>query len=302
MSGPHTLGEWQALEDPAAPTTPAPATCQVHYRPWRPGSRRRLGLVPPRARCVGPKTSQTHHGSWSCSCPATLAPGDAGKHCECEVDPTSDFVSHVSPAVRKHSASPKVTSCDVFESAKQGEPWDREQWKAVAGLCSGPALNLPEAGADAMSVQSLASMVDAWISEGFSNNYARLYRDGWLEEAFVNFIGSSPSRTKWALINEQLIRSVHLFSTRPIVVIHFGMVTPREWDPKKYPRLVVRVLAARHSRISLRTVARERKCSCNWPQGNACSSISDCCVSSVRLEQVPFSANRTCKDWYPTGL
>lgn len=90
-----------------------------------------------------------------------------------------------------------------------------------------------------MSVQSLASMVDAWISEGFSNNYARLYRDGWLEEAFVNFIGSSPSQTKWALINEQLIRSVHLFSTRPIVVIHFGMVTPREWDPKKYPRLVV---------------------------------------------------------------
>ena len=73
-----------------------------------------------------------------------------------------------------------------------------------------------------MSVQSLASMVDAWVSEGFSNNYARLYRDGWLEEAFVNFIGSSPSRTKWALINEQLIRSVHLFSTRPIVVIHFG--------------------------------------------------------------------------------
>lgn len=185
---------------------------------------------------------QRHQHLQSVKCTTDLgdpAPGDAGKHCECEVDPASDFVSRVSPAVRKHSASPKVTSCNIFESAKQGEAWDREQWKAVAGLCSGQALSLPEAGADAMSVQSLASMVDAWISEGFSNNYARLYRDGWLEEAFVNFIGSSPSQTKWALINEQLIRSVHLFSTRPIVVIHFGMVTPREWDPKKYPRLVV---------------------------------------------------------------
>ena len=88
-------------------------------------------------------------------------------------------------------------------------------------------------------------MVDAWISDGFAENYRKLYREGWLEEGFVNFIGSSPSRTKWAKINEQLIRSVHMFSTRPIVVVHFGMVLPHEWDPTKYPRLVVRVSVTR---------------------------------------------------------
>ena len=90
-----------------------------------------------------------------------------------------------------------------------------------------------------MEEAELQKMLEVWLSEGFQESYDRLYKDGWLEEAFVNFIGPSPSGQKWASINEQLIRSVHLFSTRPIVVMHFGMVTPAEWDPKKYPRLLV---------------------------------------------------------------
>lgn len=90
-----------------------------------------------------------------------------------------------------------------------------------------------------MEEAELKKMLEVWLSEGFQETYDRLYKDGWLEEAFVNFIGPSPSGGKWALINEQLIRSVHLFSTRPIVVMHFGMVTPKEWDAKKYPKLLV---------------------------------------------------------------
>ena len=141
----------------------------------------------------------------------------------------------------------KVVSCEIFE-ASQNQPWDREQWKAVQGLCSDPGLgsafHLPKPGALALENETLKSMVDGWISDGFRDNYLRLYTEGWLDEAFVNFIGSSPSQTKWAMINEQLIRSVHVFSTRPIVVVHFGMATPREWDPIKYPRLVAHISVA----------------------------------------------------------
>ncbi|CAK0875257.1 unnamed protein product [Prorocentrum cordatum] len=40
-------------------------------------------------------------------------------------------------------------------------------------------------------------------------------------------------------MNYHLIPSVHLFATKPVVVVHFGMVAPLVWDPKEFPRLVV---------------------------------------------------------------
>eukprot|EP00434_Breviolum_minutum_P026699 symbB.v1.2.023598.t1/scaffold2170.1/size90759/2 len=151
----------------------------------------------------------------------------------------SSFYSKISPAVKPMgNETPKVVSCDILLQAKDKELWDQQLWKGVEGICRKMPY-LPKAGSDSLKKEPLHSMLDAWISEGFEANYANLYTNGWLEEAFVNFIGPAPTGTKWAKINEQLIRSVHLFSTRPVVVVHFGFVTPKEWDPETYPRLVV---------------------------------------------------------------
>lgn len=38
---------------------------------------------------------------------------------------------------------------------------------------------------------------------------------------------------------QQLFRSVHLFSGLPIVVVHFGMSIPQQWDPERFPRLII---------------------------------------------------------------
>ncbi|CAJ1415846.1 unnamed protein product [Effrenium voratum] len=193
------------------------------------GNARRWKLVQP----------ASPNGSLSCSTQlGDPAPGDAGKHCECELDPTAPFYASVSPAVRENPREPLV-SCEILAQAQDRSVWDQKQWQAVRGLCEASDADVHAAGPDSLGVEDLRRMAEAWLDEGCEQNYRRLYKDGWLEEAFVNFIGSSPSGTKWARINEQLIRSVHLFSTRPVVVVHFGMVRPAEWDPSKYPRLVV---------------------------------------------------------------
>jgi hypothetical protein len=81
----------------------------------------------------------------------------------------------------------------------------------------------------------------AWLDPRFRKNYDSAYdkHTGWVDEAFVNFVGNSPTGGRYAKINEQLIRSVHSFSKRPIVVVHFGMKAPDEWDPHRFPRLVL---------------------------------------------------------------
>jgi hypothetical protein len=52
----------------------------------------------------------------------------------------------------------------------------------------------------------------------------------------LELLSCCPWLSLQATCKEQLIRSVHLFSSRPVVVVHFGMATPSEWDPSQYPR------------------------------------------------------------------
>ncbi|CAE8630094.1 unnamed protein product [Polarella glacialis] len=173
-------------------------------------------------------------------------PGFGGKTCECEMDTTSDFYRQsISPAIlteaaAKNSEALLVASCEMFEAARDGDAWDVQQWKAAKGFCSDRAKpDVSSAGPRSLDIEMLPKMLKAWVNEGFIENYQNLYRGGWLEEAFVNFVAGAPTGGKWAKINEQLVRSVHVFSTRPVVIVHFGMSTPKEWDAKKYPRLVV---------------------------------------------------------------
>ncbi|CAK9111163.1 Uncharacterized protein SCF082_LOCUS51620, partial [Durusdinium trenchii] len=96
------------------------------------------------------------------------APGDAGKHCECELDPQSALYRKVNPSLRREVTAP-VISCETFETSKRRTPWDREQWRAVEGLCAEPTS--PPRGPEALTSRELRQMLAAWISEGFEANY-----------------------------------------------------------------------------------------------------------------------------------
>lgn len=171
------------------------------------------------------------------------APGDAGKHCECQVETDSDFYrQRLNPSVHanwSNTAAVEVASCEIFEQGKDDGLWGREQWHAMEHFCRDPGHELP-AGKEGMDFATLRDMVRGWIEPKYLDNYRRVYgSNGWVDEAFVNFVGNSPTGTKYAQMNKQLIRSVHAFSSRPVIVVHFGMAAPLEWDPVQFPRLVV---------------------------------------------------------------
>lgn len=169
---------------------------------------------------------------------------DAGKHCECAVRPGSLFYEQrISPGSVPLGApppgAPLVVSCEALESGRVSGPWGREQWRAMAGICTPDQPDGP-AGPRALNETQLRHLVKTWVDLSSVDNYRRLYdKDGWLDEAFVNFVGAAPPDGKYARMNYQLIRSVHLFSTKPVIVVHFGMAAPLAWDPKEFPRLVV---------------------------------------------------------------
>jgi len=77
------------------------------------------------------------------------------------------------------------------------------------------------------------------VDPRFVGNYKRLYlQDGWIDKTFVNYYAGPPDG-KHSKMTEQLINSVHRFSSQPIVVVHFGLVTPSHWVPELFDRLVL---------------------------------------------------------------
>ena len=52
----------------------------------------------------------------------------------------------------------------------------------------------------------------------------------------MNYFAGAPG-SRHANMTEQLIRSVHLFSKHPIVVLHLGSRAPEHWTGKRFPRL-----------------------------------------------------------------
>ncbi|CAE8680213.1 unnamed protein product [Polarella glacialis] len=181
-----------------------------------------------------------------------ILPGDGGKHCECEVVPGSKFYLSLNPMqlpddVAESTGSPLMASCELFESAKEAQgarPHDLTQWEAVEPFCSkaweeaarqNPAF---KAGSRQIDLGTLRKSMRARIDSRFVGNYKRLAKDGWLPRAFVNYYAGAPEG-KHTLMTEELIRSVHLFSAEPIVVFHFGSVTPDYWTAERFPRLVL---------------------------------------------------------------
>mmetsp|Transcript_117033 Transcript_117033/g.303465 ORF Transcript_117033/g.303465 Transcript_117033/m.303465 type:complete len:555 (-) Transcript_117033:27-1691(-) len=195
-------------------------------------------------------------------------PGKAGRgSCECAIVRGSDAWFRMSPAVLpEQDTSSPVVFCGQLEASKEESAWSASLWEAVAGLCgaaSPPELDqeekkdksksdkaedeagsgeskFGEPGPLAYPIDTLQDLMQAWVDPRFRKNYERAYRtDGWVERAFVNYVGNCVSGGKYDRMMQQLIRSVHLFSSKPIVVVHYGMVPPPSWDPVLFPRLVL---------------------------------------------------------------
>lgn len=144
--------------------------------------------------------------------------------------------------INAQSVQDPVVSCDACSAGAKAGPWGLALWHAVAELCGSTdhERTSEKPGQRAMNLKSSQDLLRAWVDPRFQHNYDRLVdKDGWIHQAFVNYVGSAPTGGKYAKMNEQLIRSVYLFSSRPIVVVHFGMAAPPEWDPKKFPNLVL---------------------------------------------------------------
>jgi len=173
-------------------------------------------------------------------------PGDDGKHCECEVVPGTDYFNSINPGLLPSEALAKlpvrlVASCDLFEEGAQQGDWGAQQWEASKQLCNSDDAH--ESGAASRGPRALDNvaihhLMKAWVVPRFVRNYARLYRDGWVERAFVNYYAGAPYG-KHANMTEELINSVHRFSSEPIVVMHFGFNTVPSWTEERFPRLVV---------------------------------------------------------------
>uniref|UniRef100_A0A7S0FC88 Nucleotide-diphospho-sugar transferase domain-containing protein n=2 Tax=Pyrodinium bahamense TaxID=73915 RepID=A0A7S0FC88_9DINO len=119
---------------------------------------------------------------------------------------------------------PLLWSCGFQSQRGRGEV-DEQLDAAVQRLCTVP---------------ELAGMLEIRLDTRFEESHLRWAdrHSGWLSEAFITYMaGKKHSKFAWMATN--LIRSVHLFSTRPIVVVNFDKVfqPPESW--LGMPNLVV---------------------------------------------------------------
>jgi len=120
-------------------------------------------------------------------------------------------------------------SCDQNLARKPRDPWehvDAEEvlLKGTAEMCKG----------------NNKDQLEVYLDCDFVEPYLRWTSDGseWIEEAYMSYIGGPPgNKYEWSMLN--LIRSVQMFSTRPIILVIFGSqyVPPLSW--LEFPNLIV---------------------------------------------------------------
>jgi len=85
----------------------------------------------------------------------------------------------------------------------------------------------------------MRSLMRVWVDNRFAVNYKRFFnKKGWAERGFVNYYAGAPGG-KHVRMTEELIHSVHAFSSEPIIVFHFGTSTPASWSAEQWPQLVL---------------------------------------------------------------
>jgi len=179
-----------------------------------------------------------------------IIPGDDGKHCQCQVVPGSSFYQNLNPMFLTEEeadagGSEVVASCELFRAGAQERAEGAAQWESVEAFCSedweekASQDPLLEAGDRRLDLSSMQKLMRARVDARFVGTYNKLFKNGWAPRAFVNYFAGPPGG-KHAKMTEELVASVHAFSSEPIIVVHFGMSTSSSvWTPERFPRLVL---------------------------------------------------------------
>lgn len=176
-----------------------------------------------------------------------VAPGDAGKHCQCSVEPGSAYHKSLNPALLRGVAGAVasanlVTSCDGLEAGAKDGDWGASLWESSEAFCSPAWVKSGKGvqpGPRALEKDTLRELMLSWIDQRFVGNYKRFFdNSGWAERGFVNYYAGPPGG-RHTKMTEELVKSVHLFSSAPIIVFHFGFSTPTHWTAEKFPQLVL---------------------------------------------------------------
>lgn len=86
----------------------------------------------------------------------------------------------------------------------------------------------------------LGSLVEFSVDPRFEKNYREAVgADGWIEEAFVTYMGLRKDHDVIAAEEDLLAQSLEHFSTRPIIVTLFGDRVPLALDPIRFPKLIL---------------------------------------------------------------
>ncbi|CAJ1409982.1 unnamed protein product [Effrenium voratum] len=120
-------------------------------------------------------------------------------------------------------------------------------WSCDRDFSRVPPAGHPHEDAQKVLEQSIQVMCDeqhlrhlwaTYLDCDFLDNYLRLAASEWLEEAYVTYV-AGPQDSVYALQAVNLIRSIDLFSTRPVVVVVFDdkFLTPGQW--RSFPNVIV---------------------------------------------------------------
>lgn len=178
-----------------------------------------------------------------------VVPGDDLKHCECLITPGTEVYRRTNPMIIHQDEAERlgatlVSSCELFFEARKAQAVDMAQWLAMEGLCSEAweeqvRFNRSlRAGPRQLSVETRQHLFRARVDVRFKKIMARFSEKGWFKRGWVTYVAGDPS-SPFVKMAEELIKSVHYFSSWPIIVFNFGLVMPESWTPERFPRLVI---------------------------------------------------------------
>lgn len=150
----------------------------------------------------------------------------------------------------KHDLSKELLKQPDFETVEVDMPWANgsqqplarcpQKTDAVAGPDSKDAeSNLRQAVITFCEV-GLGSLVEFYVDPRFERNHRRLRGpDGWIDEAYLTYMGLKDAHDRIAAEEDLLAQSVRHFSNKVLIVANFNTRVPKHWDPDQYPNMVL---------------------------------------------------------------
>lgn len=86
----------------------------------------------------------------------------------------------------------------------------------------------------------LGSYAEFFVDPAYQTNYERWSDDqGWINDAFVTFMGTKDAKANIAAEEDLLVRSVQHFSEKPVVVANFNSRVPASFNASKFPNMIL---------------------------------------------------------------